>query len=165
MVLRSTTRKRQLQLQLQKKIDLQNKHYLINLAPEILLDIVAYLPPSDFLALVQTFRYLLLFFKEHAARICNNAILSNYAKAAHIMKSVKVDGWLMAGLDCCSGFKTYQENIYKNAETRAGFITPNPLSTAANIKLTIPGPQYLTFLERFAEEIEVSSDIRRLRES
>jgi hypothetical protein len=88
MVLCSTAHK----LQLQNKMNSQNKDYLTKLAPDILLDIVTYLPPSDFLALVQTSRYLLLFFKEHAARICNTAILSNHAKAADVMKSFMING-------------------------------------------------------------------------
>jgi hypothetical protein len=66
----------------------------------------------------------------------------------------------MPGLDRFKGFETYQENTYRTVAQQAG-LTPNPILNAARIKLTIPGPQYLLFLEEYARPIGVSPKSRK----
>src|SRR6266536_2126805 len=69
---------------------------LTTIPPEILLQIISYLPHSaSIYALSHTSRLLAAFLHTHAATICNTRILGRYAHAATILKSEFKDGWLV----------------------------------------------------------------------
>lgn len=68
---------------------------LLALTPELLLQIISHLPTASYHPLTRTSHGLRLFFKIHAAHICNTHITQHFALEARLLKSTIRDGWLV----------------------------------------------------------------------
>ncbi|KAE9380921.1 hypothetical protein N431DRAFT_459833 [Stipitochalara longipes BDJ] len=94
-----------------------NHDYLTSFPPEILIKILAEVPLSSFLNLMQTSRGLRGFLKANAARICNTAIRARFLIHAKLFKLVLKDGWLVTThpeIPSCNRVMSEREIIWQD---------------------------------------------------
>lgn len=83
---------------LAKKYTSNASHPLIALPSELLLNILAHLPTSDYLAVKHTSSRLRTLFIRNASHIANTQIRLHHADAAACLQSRLIDGWLVPWL-------------------------------------------------------------------
>ncbi|RDL36965.1 uncharacterized protein BP5553_04398 [Venustampulla echinocandica] len=148
---------------------------LLAIPPEILLTIISHLPTSNaFLPLVQTCRGLKTFFSTNAAIICNTHITKYHSFVASILDSTFVPGedgqsWLIPMHSMvlprqCAIFEDIQlptsrqdissPNIVSSAPKRVR-VTDAELQLRAKMRLGVPGPMYLSFLETMGWDLRM----------
>jgi hypothetical protein len=132
---------------------------LFVIPPEIWLNIMNYLSEPDFLSLKLSTPYLRDLITENASTICNNLIMTHYAREASIIGTTFQDGWLVPTHPAVvREEKQLVKHAPRSARSRALTVPPRPLLRAnVRTKLSEPGPQYLRFLSEYSFEIRVAS--------
>lgn len=145
-------------------------------APEILLQIISYLPSKDYLALVKTNRAVYGIFKENSKTICNAAIERNFPEALDFFRPTMINGWLtptnllvmsqeqnlveqkLAACNHCrwlpKWITMFNWEVHQEGDPIPSPTCPHHHNSTIRIKLSLPGPQFLSFLERYDNSIE-----------
>jgi hypothetical protein len=120
---------------------------LAKLPAEVLILILRDVPIDSYLDIVQTSKHLRQFVRQHAARLCNAAILERVPLEAARIPSVKVNGWLVPTHADLLVLERYLVDKKQYTDRAKGIIPDHPNQTRdLQIKLSRPGPQYLMWL-------------------
>ncbi|KAG9231188.1 hypothetical protein BJ875DRAFT_470194, partial [Amylocarpus encephaloides] len=132
-----------------------SKPKLETLPPELLLNIVSYLPPSAFFPLSAVSTKLQTFMHTQLSSICNTRILTYHAYPASILSSdfklnpLTGSSWL---LPTHPAVLQAEEGIWDHEGS--GSPHHGYVEDKLRLRISRPGPQFLLFLERRAWEVE-----------
>lgn len=145
-------------------------------APEILLQIISHLSSKEYLALVKTNRALHGIFKKNSSVICNIAIERNFPESLAFFRPTMIEGWLtptnsliilreqnlieqkLAACNHCrwlpKWITAFDWESHQEEDPVPSTSCPLQHSSSIRIKLSLPGPQFLSFLERYDGSIK-----------
>lgn len=157
------------------KMSSATKDCLTTQAPEILLQILRHVPSKDFASLIKTNRAMKKVIATNVKSICNTAIEELFPKTAEIFKAQLVNGWLtptnplvthqeealiehkLESCPCCCWNPNYitrfKWEAYQEGDPLPAPTCPTPHTSSLRIHLSLPGPQFLAFLERYDGKI------------
>lgn len=127
--------------------------------PEIWLAVMSHLSEADLLSLKLSSPHLRAIISANASTICNNLIMTHYAREASIIGTKIQDGWLVPTHPAVlREEKQLVKHASRSARSRAHTAPPRPLPRqGVRTKLSEPGPQYLRFLIEFSFDIRVAN--------
>jgi len=123
---------------------------LQTLPPELLLHTISFLPTSALFPLTRTSHYLHNFISTHASSICNTHITTHYPLEAAVLHPVLKDGWLVPTLPGIqeTGEKHHSHHL-------STLFTSHTDLWRKKMSVSLPGPQFLRFLELYSRDIRV----------